>query len=99
MRELRTQENKKFERFFQLVRDEAQKQHCIFFVDCGEGREFAREDMEGEDLSGWLIPSEDADRFQIEFDKNDVSENWDDFMKSLCWKQDGENISVKFEDF
>lgn len=68
MRELRTQENKKFEHFFQLVRNKAQKQHCIFFVDCGEGQEFVCEDMEGEDLSGWLIPDEDADRFQIEFD-------------------------------
>lgn len=99
MRELRTQESKKFEHFFRLVRAEAQKQGCIFFVDCGEGREFILEDMEGEDLSGWLIPREDADRFQIEFDKNDVSEKWDDFMKSLCWKQLDEKISVTFEEF
>lgn len=99
MRELRTQESQRFERFFQLVRNEAQKQGCVFFVDCGEGREFVSEDMEGEDLSGWLIPREDADRFQIEFDKNDVSEKWDDFMKSLCWKQLDGKISVTFEEF
>lgn len=99
MRELRTQENEKFERFFQIVRNEAQKQNCLFFVDCGEGREFFEADMEGEDLSGWLIPAEDAERFQPEFDSNEVSEKWDGFMKFLRWKRDNGKIQVQFEDF
>ena len=99
MRELRTQENNKFEHFFQLVRNEANKIDSIFFVDCGEGNEFIDNDMEGENLSGWLIPKKMADDFQKEFDKNEASEKWDDFMSFARWdKQKGE-VRVTLEEF
>lgn len=99
MRELRTQESKKFENFFELVRQEASKEHSIFFVDCGEGHEFFADDMEGEDLSGWLIPEASADTFQKAFDDNKVSIEWDDFMRMLKWKKQGGRIAVAFENF
>lgn len=60
MRESRTQESKEFEKFFNIVRSEADKQNSIFFCGCGEGRELFTNDMEGEDLMGWLIPKEKA---------------------------------------
>lgn len=46
MRGLRTHEGDKFEAFFALVQQEATKRHSVFFLDCGEGHEFFREDME-----------------------------------------------------
>lgn len=99
MRELRTQESDKFRRFFQLVREKADEEKSIFFVDCGEGRPFESDEMEGEDLSGWMIPKDRAEDFQKEFDANDVSEEWDDFMKFVKWERIGQTITILTEDF
>jgi hypothetical protein len=99
MRELRTHENEKFERFFQLIRDAAASKNAIFFVDCGEGRELFTDSMEGEDLSGWLIPQSEADRFQPEFDKGEVSDRWDSFMRMAVWSQSSGRVSIQFDSF
>ena len=99
MRELRTQENERFERFFAFVRSAAAAQDAIFFVDCGEGRELVTEELDGEDLSGWLIPQQDADGFQTEFDSGDVSGQWDDFMRIAVWSQSGKEIQIQFKPF
>ena len=42
MRGLKTQEGKKFERFFNMVQEEAAKQDAVFFLGCGEGRDFSK---------------------------------------------------------
>ena len=99
MRELRTQEGNKFKKIFEIVRAEAKKRKCIFFLDCGEGRELFTEDMEGEDLSGWLIPESEADAFQKEFDAGDVSEKWNENVFFASWKKDQNGISIAFESF
>ena len=99
MRELRTQEGRKFERFFSLVRDASDKVGCIFFVDCGEGRELFTEDMEGEDLSGWLIPKEKAAVFEKEFRSGDVSEEWNDRVFFATWSQKDNSIAINFESY
>ena len=83
MRGLRTQEGEKFERFFTLVQKEALKQKGIFFLDCGEGNDFDNGFMEGENLSGWLIPFGLADEFEKEYLKhNDDLEEWEEYF---CW--------------
>lgn len=99
MRELRTQENEKFKRFFEYVRSAAMAQGSVFFVDCGEGRELLTETLEGEDLSGWLIPQKEADRFQTEFDAGNVGERWDDFMRIAIWLQSADGIRIRFKSF
>ena len=99
MRELRTQEGRKFENFFSFVRAAADKIGCIFFVDCGEGRELLTEDLEGEDLSGWLIPKDEADKFQKEFDSGEISEKWNNEFVFAIWNQNGKNISIDFKRF
>lgn len=99
MREFRTQESKKFEKFFNIVRSEADKQNSIFFCDCGEGREFFTNDMEGEDLFGWLIPKEKADEFEIEWKTNKVTKRWNDFVRFAIWQKEGDLIFVVFKEF
>lgn len=99
MRELRTQEGNKFKKFFEIVRKEAGKRKSVFFVDCGEGREVFTEDMEGEDLSGWLVPEDKADAFQAEFDTGDVSEKWNDYVFFAIWKKEEDGIAIAFESF
>ncbi|MGI6178176.1 MAG: hypothetical protein ACOYJO_06985 [Eubacterium sp.] len=75
MQVLRTQEGNKFEKFFEAVNTQAKLQNKVFFLDCGEGNEFSNDIMEGEDLSGWLIPLAEADKFEKEFlASRDISE-------------------------
>nr|DAP56891.1 MAG TPA: hypothetical protein [Caudoviricetes sp.] len=99
MRESRTQESKKFEKFFEIVREEAAALDSIFFIDCGEGRELVTEDLEMEDLSGWLIPRERADAFEEKFRKNEVSNRWDSFVRFAVWEQHGDMITIEFKEF
>ncbi len=100
MRGLRTQEGEKFEAFFSIVQKEAAKKHSVFFLDCGEGREFFREDMEGEDLRGWRIPEDKADQFEQEW-RNGLNESqwdeWQDFMEWVEWHPPLAKLTVSFE--
>lgn len=63
MKGLRTQENDKFKRFFKLVQNEAKQKGFVFFMDCGQGKVYENEDVECEDLCGWLIPEKDSSEF------------------------------------
>ncbi len=99
MRELKTQESERFLNFFEIVRKAAKKESSIFFVDCGEGRDIVTPELEGEDLSGWLIPAESADNFQKEFNTGKVSDKWNDFVCFAIWESKGGEISVKFKQF
>lgn len=99
MRELRTQENEKFQRFFEIVRRQASSLGCIFFCDSGEGHDLLTDDMEGEDLSGWLIPQGSADEFEREWLENDIGEKWDDYMRMAVWHEDQGRVSVTFREF
>lgn len=98
---LKTQENNKFNMFWKLIQDTAKKENKIFFADCGEGRVFETETMEGEDMSGWLIPADKSDDFKKIWDKSIASvwENnrFDTFYKNAIWKNNNGNIAVVFE--
>lgn len=84
MRGLRTQEGNKFEKFFQLVQAEAEKQKAVFFLECGEGNDFSADDIEGEDLRGWLIPRGQADAFERAWTKGDPGDDWE---SNIAWAQ------------
>ena len=96
MRGLRTQERNKFERFFAIVQDTAEKIGCVFFLDAGDGRDFENDSLEGEDLMGWLIPKERLSAFEKEWDKGDVSDDWSDFYKWSIW-ENANNPTIRFE--
>lgn len=97
---LRTQEGERFERFFKLVQEEAERQGCVFFMDAGDGRDFETATMEGEDLTGFLIPASQADafhsRFQADSDFPHNTPEWADFFRFATWKQDGDKITIQF---
>lgn len=99
MRELRTQENERFQKFFEIVRSEALREGCIFFADCGEGRDIFTDDMEGEDLSGWLIPTAQADEFEREWLGYGVDDKWDTYMRLAVWDDSNGRIRVSFKEF
>ncbi|MDF2537987.1 MAG: hypothetical protein K0S76_1008 [Herbinix sp.] len=96
MQGLRTQENQKFNKFWNLIQSTAKNQGKVFFCDCGEGREFFLEDMEGEDLRGWLIPLDKANEFEPNWLVDNVSDVWLDNLCWAEWKDTNGMISVEF---
>lgn len=99
MQGLRRQENGKFERFFSLVQETAKKQHCVFFLDCGEGRDFLTQTMEGEDLSGWLIPQNSVQEFERQFRADHIDEKWFAFFTFAIWHETPDGIGIEFKIF
>lgn len=93
---LRTQESKKFKRFFAIVQEAAHNQGCVFFFDSGDGRDVVTKTMEGEDLTGWLIPSEKASEFENEWKTWQISSQWDDYFTFAIW-DNPKNITITFK--
>ena len=100
MRGLKTQESEKFNRFHELIQKTANKQGMVWFAFAGEGNDFKTDEMEGEDVSGWLIPKKSADEFEKQWIKNhDIStlERWEDFFIWAEWRKAGDGtISIEF---
>lgn len=100
MRGLRWPENEKFECFFSFVQQAARKEHAMFFLFAGEGRTFTTSNMEGEDLSGWLIPDEKATEFELQWQQNNslaALQKWVDYFVWVVWRDKNGEILVKFE--
>ena len=85
MRGLKTQEGKKFERFFSMVQQEAAKKNAVFFLECGEGHDFETDQLEGEDLRGWLIPNNQAGRFEKEWMNGSPGDEWAGRIAWATW--------------
>lgn len=99
MRGLKTQEGNKFEKFFSLVQSKAREAKSVFFLDCGEGNDFSTNVMEGEDLRGWLIPTEKADAFEREWLQSDPGDEWEDYITWALWHGAAENPTIEMKKF
>lgn len=99
MRGLRKREDSKFEKFFEIVQDAAKRKGCVFFLDCGEGRDLETEDLSGEDLSGWLIPEGKAGQFEKEFLGGNIREAWNEFIAFATWHSGPNSINISFQQF
>ena len=98
MKGLRSQESEKFNRFWDLVQDEAATQGCVFFGDCGEGRDLVTEELEGENFSGWLIPKAQEREFEDRWRRGSVPDDWLNHMVWMEWEQTpGNAVKIKFE--
>lgn len=93
------EKEQKFNRFWEVVQNTAFQQGKKFFMECGEGREFFLEDMEGEDLRGWLIPLELSEVFEPEWMQNDISDKWIDNIFWAEWENTNGVITVKFNTY
>ena len=98
MKGLRTQETEKFNRFFSLIQEEAGKKNSVFFADAGDGNDFETPTMEGENMMGWLIPSEQAKEFEQIWKTSDVDDSWTDFFVWAIWSKSNDTIKIKFEE-
>jgi len=71
----------------------------VFFLDAGEGRDFERSDMTGEDLSGWLIPAGRAEEFQAEWEQGKPQDKWLEFFRFAIWSTESGALRVDFKQF
>lgn len=99
MKGLRTQESEKFNRFWNIVQEKAEKQGMIFFADHGEGNDFETDEMEGEDFCGWLIPFEKEKEFEKDWKDSKVSDDWTDNIVWLEWSEENGNIKIDFNNY
>lgn len=72
MRGLRKSEGDKFEKFFKKVQEEAKMKDAVFFLDCGQGKQYEDEEIECEDMWGWLIPEEMVSEFEPLFKEDSL---------------------------
>lgn len=94
---LRTHENDKFLKFWKIVQDEAQKRDKTFFLDCGNGHSFEDDAIECEDLSGWLVDNDKADKFNKLFTSHTpIGDEWADNIVFVKWQKNRDAFSVKF---
>ena len=97
MKGLRTQESSNFIKFFEIVQEKANQDGCIFFLDSGEGNDRLFADMEISDLSGWLIPIEESEKFETIFENHTEDDKWIDFFSFVKPIIVGNTINVVFE--
>ena len=94
---LRKQENSKFLKFWQMVQNLANKADKTFFLDCGEGNEFADDNIECENLSGWLVPNDKVKEFDKLFKSDKVDEKWENCVSFVRWEFAGNELKISFE--
>lgn len=99
MRGLKTHEGNEFLAFFKLVQEEANRQGCVFFLDCGEGNEFSADGIEGEDLRGWLVSQSAADRFERTWQSGNPGDEWEDNIAWALWYGTPEKPAIKLEQY
>lgn len=91
--------------FINLINIEAQKRGATFFVNCGEGREIITDKLDGEDISGWLIPNDKKQDFEAELARVAqgsvlaavIDEKWDEWFCTAVWKSDHDKVTIDFE--
>lgn len=69
------------------------------FLDCEEGNCFEDDNIECENLTGWLIDIDKSNEFEVIFKSfSNIDDVWDDYLAFVAWhKNDDNNISVTFE--
>ena len=95
---LRMQEEKDFENFFTIVQNTAKKQENVFFCDDCLGDEFTLGNLEGDCMTGWLIPLDEAERFEKVYLANKInSKIWDNKYVLARWHINNGIVSITFE--
>jgi hypothetical protein len=99
MQGLRTQEGDKFLNFFAKVQDTAKKHRKVFFLDFGDGRDIVTDEMEGEDLQGWIVPQEKVKSFEEKYLAFLDNELPDEFYGFAVWVEKNGEIFIRLEQY
>ena len=93
---LRTREPLGFEKFMEKVQQAAETKGCVFFLDSKEGHEQVKNGMIASDCSGWLVPAEEAEKFNAEYMDFSECDCWDQYFAWETWYEDAKgNILIE----
>lgn len=96
-------EGEKFFRYFALVQEAAKKYDSIFFLETGEGHDLVNDELDCEDLFGWLVPEAEADEFEAIWrdDPHDLEAlaAWDDVLGFAIWEMVDGKLHIYFRFF
>ena len=98
MQGVRKQESDKFQRFFAIIQEEARKNHAVFYADAGDGNDYVTDDLECEDMMGWLIPQEKVQEFEAIWRAGQVDDAWSDYYMWAEWFLVDGRVCICFED-
>lgn len=87
-------------RFFDIVQAAAGRLGKVFFLWTGEGHDITTDELDGEDLSGWLVDESNAELFESLWTKPGASipDDLDDTSCFARWSQDEDGrIEIRFE--
>ena len=99
MQGLRTQESDRFRHFFSLVQAEAEKRDAVFFLQAGDGNDYETDDLECEDLMGWLIPKDKIPEFEPIWKAFQVMDDWTDYFQWAEWYVEDGAVHVQFKEY
>lgn len=94
---LRTQENKEFISYFELVQQRAKNINSVFFLDFGQCDDVRFKNMELDRLFGWLIPKRYVYQFNNDFENNDIDEKWDKYCMWAIPEVVNDRVYVHFK--
>ena len=99
MEKLRSHENDNFLNFFNIVQKYAEKKNSAFFLFCGEGNNFEAETLDGENLSGWLIPMDKVEEFGKLYHADADLDDWADYFLFAIWSGNKNNPTIEFKEY
>lgn len=92
--------DERFLAYFSIVQEAAADLGCAFFLFCGEDHDLITDEIDCQDLTGWLVPSDKV----ADFEPIWKADNWKDltaeqvdFMVTAIWSGVPGEISVVFE--
>ncbi|MDR0852359.1 MAG: hypothetical protein LBN36_07675 [Clostridiales Family XIII bacterium] len=98
MQGLKLPESDKFIRFWMEIQKAAAEKNAVFYLDTGEGHDFETPEMEGEYLSGWLVPVERCEAFELgwKLGSDYVADEFDDVCLIAKWSFVDGNLVIRF---
>ncbi|MCL2386654.1 MAG: hypothetical protein FWC89_03790 [Defluviitaleaceae bacterium] len=89
--------DKKSENYISILNEAAESYNCIFFEDSGEGNDLVTDTLYCENVSGWLIPFDNSNKFaEIPKESRFDSDEWDDYFVFAEWSRAGNDLVIKF---
>ena len=95
-----TEDDRQRLNYFSIVQDAAAEQGKIFYFWSYEGNDILTTELDGGDMSGWLVPPEKADEFEAAWKVSDQfipDDLYDGFVIARWTESPDGSISIAFE--
>ena len=97
---LKSKESEKFNRYFALIQKAASELNSVFYAHAGDGNDFETDELEGEEVMGWLIPADKSEEFEPIWAENEslLDEDWTEYFVWAVWEIVDGKLIISFKD-